>query len=78
VRVRERIRIVREAGETIVKEVPVYVTPEADAACTVNRGFVRLHNAAAAGEIPGPPALSDGAAGSGASEHAASAFCSGI
>ncbi len=26
VRVRERIRIVREAGETIVKEVPVYVT----------------------------------------------------
>jgi hypothetical protein len=63
VRVRERVRIVREAGETIVKEVPVYVTPEADAACAVNRGFVRLHDAAAAGEIPGPPALSDGAAG---------------
>ncbi|MDT3735563.1 MAG: hypothetical protein ROZ00_05010 [Denitratisoma sp.] len=63
VRVRERIRIVREAGETIVKEVPVYVTPEADAACAVTRGFVRLHNAAAAGEIPGPPGLGDGAAG---------------
>lgn len=63
-RVRERVRIVRVAGETIVKEVPVYVTQEADAACAVNRGFVRLHDAAAAGEIPGPPALGDGAAGS--------------
>ncbi len=63
-RVRERIRIVREAGETIVKEVPNHVTPEADAACAVNRGFVRLHDAAAAGQIPGPPALGDGAAGS--------------
>ena len=25
---------------------------QADAACTINRGFVRLHDAAAAGELP--------------------------
>lgn len=47
-----RIRIVREKGETIIKEVPVYVPVQADAACTLNRGFVRLHDAAAAGELP--------------------------
>ena len=45
----DRIRVVREKGDTIVKEVPVYVPVQADAACTINRGFVRLHDAAAAG-----------------------------
>lgn len=50
----DRVRIVREKGDTIIKEVPVYVPVEADAACTINRGFVRLHDAAAAGELPEP------------------------
>ncbi len=50
----DRVRIVREKGETIIKEVPVYVPVQADAACTINRGFVRLHDAAAAGELPEP------------------------
>ena len=27
---------------------------QADAACTINRGFVRLHDAAAAGDLPEP------------------------
>ena len=49
-----RVRIVREKGETIIKEVPVYVPVQADAACSINRGFVRLHDAAAAGELPEP------------------------
>ena len=48
----DRIRVVREKGDTIIKEVPVYVPVQADAACTINRGFVRLHDAAAAGELP--------------------------
>jgi len=48
----DRVRIVREKGDTIIKEVPVYVPVQADAACTINRGFVRLHDAAAAGELP--------------------------
>ena len=50
----DRVRIVREKGQTIIKEAPVYVPVQADAACTINRGFVRLHDAAAAGELPEP------------------------
>ena len=48
----DRVRVVREKGDTIIKEVPIYVPVQADAACTINRGFVRLHDAAAAGELP--------------------------
>lgn len=58
----DRIRIVREKGDTIIKEVPVYVPVQADAACTINRGFVRLHDAAAAGELPESAGASDAAA----------------
>ena len=48
----DRVKVVRETGDTIIKEVPVYVPIEADAACVLHRGFVRLHDAAAAGRIP--------------------------
>ncbi len=51
----DRIQIVREKGDTLIQEVPVYVPVEADAACTVHRGFVSLHDAAAAGELPTAP-----------------------
>lgn len=57
----DRVKIVRETGATIVKEVPVYVSPEADAACVLPRGFVRLHDAAAAGRVPEPAGGSDAA-----------------
>ena len=55
----DRVRIVREKGETIIKEVPIYVPVQADAACTINRGFVLLHDAAAAGELPEPAGDAD-------------------
>jgi len=58
----DRVRVVREKGDTIIKEVPVYVPVQADAACTINRGFVRLHDAAAAGELPEPTRDADAAA----------------
>jgi len=58
----DRVRIVREKGGTIIKELPVYVPVQADAACTINRGFVRLHDAAAAGELPEPARDADAAA----------------
>ena len=58
----DRVRIVREKGDTIIKEVPVYVPVQADAACTINRGFVRLHDATAAGELPEPARDTDVAA----------------
>lgn len=57
----DRIQVVREKAKTIVKEVPVYVTPEADAACVVPRGFVRVHDGAAANSIPGPAESADDA-----------------
>lgn len=58
----DRVRVVREKGDTILKEVPVYVPAQADAACTINCGFVRLHDAAAAGELPEPARDADAAA----------------
>ncbi|EKT4441569.1 TPA: hypothetical protein ACKP7M_002889 [Stenotrophomonas maltophilia] len=48
----DRVQIVRERGDIITKEVPVYVTPTADAACAVPVGFVHIHDAAAAGIAP--------------------------
>lgn len=51
----DRVQIVEKRGATIIKEVPVYVSPKADAACAVNTGFVRLHDAAAKG-VDLPPA----------------------
>jgi len=48
----DRIQVVREKGDTLIQEVPIYVPIQADAACTVQHGFVSLHDAAAAGELP--------------------------
>ncbi len=59
---RDRIQIVREKGETIVKEVPVYVSAETDRRFPLPRGFVRVHDAAATGEPAGPAAEPDGEA----------------
>ena len=50
----DRIQVVREKGDTLIQEIPVYVPVQADAACTVHRGFVSLHDAAAAGDLPEP------------------------
>lgn len=50
----DRVTVVRERGQTIIKEVPTYVTPQADAQCPVPAGFVRLHDAAAANAVPDP------------------------
>lgn len=50
----DRIQIVREKGDTLIQEIPVYVPVQADAACTVHNGFVSLHDAAAAGDLPEP------------------------
>lgn len=52
----DRVTVIRERGQTIVREVPTYVTPAADTRCTVPAGFVSLHNAAAQGAVPDPAA----------------------
>ncbi|QDS20769.1 hypothetical protein [Xanthomonas citri] len=51
----DRVQIVRETGATITREIPIYVTQKADAACAIPAGFVRLHDAAATGHPAGPP-----------------------
>lgn len=50
----DRVQVVRERGETIIREVPVHVTPQADARCTVPVGFVRVHDGAAENRVPDP------------------------
>ena len=56
VRFVETVREVEGQTRTIVKEVPRYVTVEADRACPIPVGFVRLHDAAASGDgLPADP-----------------------
>tara|TARA_R110002124_G_scaffold173690_4_gene341314 strand:- start:8540 stop:9100 length:561 start_codon:yes stop_codon:yes gene_type:complete len=45
---------IRTVTRTLIKEVPVYVTPDDDRRCVVPVGFVRIHDAAAAGIRPLP------------------------
>lgn len=52
----DRLETIRIKGDTLIKEIPRYVTPQADAARTVPVGFVRLHDAAAAGSLLDPGA----------------------
>ncbi len=56
---RDRIKIIKEKGDTLIKEIPIYVT-QADAAhFGVNVGFVHHYNAAFTGEPAGPSSKSD-------------------
>ncbi len=59
VRYRDRIKVVKQKGDTIIKEVPVYVTEQDARRFGVNVGFVRVYNAAFTGEPAGAAAESD-------------------
>ena len=55
---------IRYVTRTIVEKVPEYVTAEADRTCVLPVGFVRLHDAAAAGQgdaLPEPAGQSNDA-----------------
>ena len=54
----ERQVVIRTQIQDVIREVPRYVTEEDDRRCDVPGGFVRLHDAAAAGGA-GAAALSD-------------------
>ena len=47
-----KIEIVKEKGNEIIKQVPVYITKDADAKCDVPNGFVVLHDSASRNEVP--------------------------
>ena len=54
----ETVRIVKEKGDVIIKEVPKYITKESDAKCDIPKSFVVLHDAAAIStktELPNTP-----------------------
>ena len=55
----DRVRTVREAGETIVKEVPVYVPAQCDADGRLPAGWRVLHDAAASGQPADPARVAD-------------------
>ncbi|PFH07843.1 hypothetical protein BCF11_0190 [Collimonas sp. PA-H2] len=55
----DRIRTIYVKGETIEKQVPIYITQADNVRFAVNAGFVRLYDAAWSGEDPGPAADSD-------------------
>lgn len=52
----DRWRTVVEKGETIIREVPRYVTVESDRRCIVPAGFARVHDAAADNSVLPAPA----------------------
>lgn len=56
---RDRIQKIYLQGETIEKQVPIYVTPADDGGYGVNTGFVRAYNAAWSGDAAGPAADAD-------------------
>jgi len=47
-----KIEVVKEKGNEIIKQVPVYITKDADAKCDVPTGFVVLHDSASRNEVP--------------------------
>lgn len=59
--IQDRIKIVHEKGEEIIREVPVYITAAAEQTCPggVPHGFVRVHDAAGRNEPAGPPSVTD-------------------
>lgn len=52
----DRVKVVREKGDTIIKEVPIYVPVDSPA---LPGGFRVLHDAAALGELPDPARVAD-------------------
>lgn len=55
----DRFKTIYTQGETIEKQIPIYITSADNAGCTVNAGFVRIHDAAWTGESAGPAASTD-------------------
>lgn len=67
----DRVRVVHDTTQTLQREIPSYVTPATDRAFPLPRGFVRLHDAAAAGVLPSPARTTDATASDVTASHAA-------
>lgn len=57
-----KTKVIKEKGDVIIKEVPKYITKDADANCVVPKSFVLLHDSAAKNEVPDASKGVDGTA----------------
>ena len=48
----DKIKVVKERGDVIVKKIPVYITKEVDSGCVIPDSFSLLWNASNSGEAP--------------------------
>ena len=48
----DKIKVVKERGDVIVKKIPVYITKEIDNGCIIPDSFSLLWNASNSGEAP--------------------------
>lgn len=55
----DRVRVIHDTTQTLQREIQTYVTPTTDRAFPMPRGFVRVHDAAATGVLPGPARATD-------------------
>jgi hypothetical protein len=55
----EKIKVVKETNDAIIKEVPKYINQAADAKCDVPNSFVVLHDSASNNEVPDPARLAN-------------------
>lgn len=66
----DRVRVIHDTTQTLQREISTYVTPATDRAFPLPVGFVRLHDAAAAGVLPGPARATDASASDVTASHA--------
>ena len=50
-----KTQVIKETGNAIIKEIPVYITKTDDVKCVVPNGFVLLHDSASRNEVPVAP-----------------------
>lgn len=46
------VETIKEKGDVIIKEIPMYITKVDDSMCAVPNGFVLLHDSASRNEVP--------------------------
>jgi len=48
----KQIQVVKETGDVIIKQIPMYITKNDDSMCAIPNGFVMLHDSASRNEVP--------------------------
>jgi 2-methylcitrate dehydratase PrpD len=72
----DRVRAVHDTTQTMQREIPLYVTPATDRTFPLPVGFVRVHDAAATGVLPGPAGDADATASDVTASQAATVIAS--